>query len=278
MQINEITILKEDPETIGNFLKFVKQVIAAYNKAQREEIQTFVTQQVLELTRMRANMPNDQLTREVTKRAIEAGINKGTLGPRETTANLIKELVPTIDRQNAKPDVTTDIGSGLGNAPEVGDSGTGSIDSGSTDSNLTSPKAPQKPTVGDKGGAPTIDPTAAAAQQLSKFQQAYGVGTGANGLPTLFRDKFLNPALAGEYKSAPWAALAKELQGEIPQAVARVVANRIIQWHGSDVLGMKGDLQSLLPDKGDPEIDDQIKTLTIMIKLVEKLKKDAARK
>ena len=41
---------------------------------------------------------------------------------------------------------------------------------------------------------------------------------------------------------------------------------------------MKGDLQSLLPDKGDPEIDDQIKTMTLMIKLVQKLKKDAARK
>ena len=41
---------------------------------------------------------------------------------------------------------------------------------------------------------------------------------------------------------------------------------------------MKGDLQSLMPDKGDPEVDDQIKTITLMIALVEKLTKDAARK
>ncbi len=173
-------------------------------------------------------------------------------------------------------DQTTDIGS-LGNAPKVdGDSNAGAA-STSTDTKVNTQSAP-KLGGNNKDANPKIDTTAATAQQMSQFQKLYGVGTGSNGLPTLFRDKFLRPALGGEYKSAPWVALTKELAGEIPQAVARIVIQQIVKWHGSDVAGMRADLQSLIPDKGDPEIDDQIKTITLMIELVEKLKKDAARK
>ena len=275
MRIGDITELNESPELIAKFIKFCEELIAAYDKMSRAEIQTFVEKQVAEITKIRANMPNDQLAREITKRAIQAGLNKGIIGPPRTTADLIKELVPTIDRTTAKPDVTTNVG-GL-TSPELdgvdGPSTTSSSGNKTVNKkppNLGGPKVPD-----DK---PEIDTTAAAAQQMSRFQKLYGVGTGAEGLPTLFRDKFLRPALGGEYKSAPWEALTKELAGEIPQAVARIIINKIIRWHGSDVAGMRGDLQSLLPDKGDPEIDDQIKTMTLMIKLIEKLRKDAARK
>lgn len=276
MRVGDITAINESPELIAKFVAFCNELVAAYDKMSRAEIQTFVEKQVAEITKIRANMPNDQLAREITKRAIQAGLNKGIIGPPRTTADLIKELVPNIERTTAKPDVTTDIG-GLGNAPKVdGDTDAGAA-STSTDTKVNTQPAP-KLGGNNKDANPEIDTTAAAAQQMSRFQKLYGVGTGAEGLPTLFRDKFLRPALGGEYKSAPWEALTKELAGEIPQAVARIIINKIIRWHGSDVAGMRGDLQSLLPDRGDPEIDDQIKTMALMIKLIEKLRKDAARK
>lgn len=274
MRIGDITAINESPELIKKFVAFCNELITSYDRMSRAEIQTFVKDQVAQLTKVRANMPNDQLSREIIKRAIEAGLNKGILGPTNTTADLIKELVPNIERTTAKPDVTTDV-SGLGSAPEVDSSGV-NVDT-TTDSPAPKVAAP-KLGGGEVGASPEIDTTAAAAQQMSRFQKLYGVGTGGDGLPTLFRDKFLRPALGGEYKSAPWVALTKELAGEIPQAVARNIVQQIVRWHGSDIVGMKGDLQSLLPDKGDPEIDDQIKTMTLMIKLVQKLKKDAARK
>ena len=274
MRVGDITIINESPELIAKFVAFCNELIQSYDRMSRAEIQTFVEEQITEITRIRANMPNDQLTREITKRAIQAGLNKRILGPTNTTADLIKELVPNIERTTAKPNVTTDI-DGLGNAPKVDGDSSGGTDS-TTDRTVTTPKVPKLDGSG-KGTKPEIDTTAAAAQQMSRFQKLYGVGTGAEGLPTLFRDKFLRPALGSEYKSAPWEVLTKELAGEIPPAVARIVIRQIIRWHGSATAGMKADQQSLLPDKGDPEIDDQIKTLELMIKLIQKLRKDAER-
>lgn len=274
MRIGDITAINESPELIAKFVAFCNQLVAAYDKISRAEIQTFVKEQVAEITKVRANMPNDQLAREIIKRAIQAGLNKGILGPTSTTADLIKDLVPTIDRTVA-PKVDTTAPSGLGAAPKI--DATDGPETSDGDDQTVDITAPAKPASPEKGNAPNVD-AAQVAQQMSRFQKLYGVGTGGDGLPTLFRDKFLRPALGGEYKSAPWVALTKELAGEIPPAVARIVVQQIIRWHGSDIVGMKGDLQSLLPDKGDPEIDDQIKTITLMIALVEKLKKDAARK
>lgn len=274
MRIGDITAINESPELIAKFVTFCNELVTAYDKLSRAEIQTFVKKQVAEITKVRANMPNDQLAREIIKRAIQAGLNKGILGPTRTTADLIKELVPTIDRTVA-PKVDTTAPKGLGPAPTI-DATDGGVTSGD-DSEVEVPDSPVKPAAPKKGNAPNVD-AAQVAQQMNRFQKLYGVGTGGDGLPTLFRDKFLRPALGGEYKSAPWVALTKELAGEIPQAVARNIVQQIVRWHGSDIVGMKGDLQSLMPDKGDPEVDDQIKTITLMIALVEKLKKDAARK
>ena len=273
MRIGDITAINESPELIAKFVAFCNQLVAAYDKISRAEIQTFVKKQVAEITKVRANMPNDQLAREIIKRAIQAGLNKGILGPTSTTADLIKDLVPTIERTVA-PKVDTTAPSGLGAAPKIDATDGPETSDDSAEVDITTPVKPEAP---KKGKAPNVD-AAQVAQQMSRVQKLYGVGTGGDGLPTLFRDKFLRPALGGEYKSAPWVALTKELAGEIPPAVARIVVQQIIRWHGSDIVGMKGDLQSLLPDKGDPEIDDQIKTITLMIELVEKLKKDAARK
>ena len=271
MQINEITALREDPELIAKFQKFVQQIIAVYNKAKRDEIQTFVQNQVLELTRMRANMPNDQLTREITKRAIAAGINKDMLGPPEATANLIKELVPTIDRQAKSPEISTDTGT-----LKTPGTDTVGIDAKTTANGTSRSVAPKLPGQ-EVDQKPEVDSAVVAANDISKFQQAYGTGSDGQ-LPTLFRDKFLNPALGRDLKSAPFVALAKELEGQIPPTVASVVKDRIIKWHGGDAATMKADIQSLIPDKGNPEIDDQIKALEIMIKLITKLDKDIARK
>jgi hypothetical protein len=273
MRIGDITAINESPELIKKFVAFCNELVQAYDKMSRAEIQTFVEKQVAELTKVRASMPNDQLAREIIKRAIQAGLNKGILGPTRTTADLIKELVPNVERTTATPDVTTNVDGLGGVSPEVDSK----ISVGGKDPEVVKVK-PKAPTAINKDAGPEVDTTAQAAQQLSKFQQAYGIGTGGDGLPTLFRDKFLRPALGGEYKSAPWVALTKELAGEIPQAVARNIVQQIVRWHGSDIVGMKGDLQSLMPDKGDPEVDDQIKTITLMIALVEKLTKDAARK
>jgi len=273
MRIGDITAINESPELIAKFVAFCNELVAAYDKMSRAEIQTFVKKQVAEITKVRANMPNDQLAREIVKRAIQAGLNKGILGPTSTTADLIKDLVPTIERTVA-PKVDTTAPSGLGAAPKIDATDGPETSDDSAEVDITKPVKPAAP---KKGNAPNVD-AAQVAQQMSRFQKLYGVGTGGDGLPTLFRDKFLRPALGGEYKSAPWVALTKELTGEIPPAVARIVIQQIVRWHGSDVAGMKADLQSLMPDKGDPEIDDQIKTITLMIALVEKLTKDAARK
>ncbi len=274
MRIGDITAINESPELIAKFVTFCNELVTAYDKLSRAEIQTFVKKQVAEITKVRANMPNDQLAREIIKRAIQAGLNKGILGPTRTTADLIKELVPTIDRTVA-PKVDTTAPKGLGPAPTI--DATDGPETDGDNAEVEVPDSPVKPAAPKKGNAPNVD-AAQVAQQMSRFQKLYGMGTGGDGLPTLFRDKFLRPALGGEYKSAPWVALTKELAGEIPQAVARNIVQQIVRWHGSDIVGMKGDLQSLMPDKGDPEVDDQIKTITLMIALVEKLKKDAARK
>jgi hypothetical protein len=274
MRIGDITAINESPELIAKFVTFCNELVTAYDKLSRAEIQTFVKKQVAEITKVRANMPNDQLAREIIKRAIQAGLNKGILGPTRTTADLIKELVPTIDRTVA-PKVDTSAPKGLGAAPTI--DATDGPETDGDNAEVEVPDSPIKPVAPKKGNAPNVD-AAQVAQQMNRFQKLYGMGTGGDGLPTLFRDKFLRPALGGEYKSAPWVALTKELAGEIPQAVARNIVQQIVRWHGSDIVGMKGDLQSLMPDKGDPEVDDQIKTITLMIALVEKLTKDAARK
>ena len=274
MRIGDITAINESPELIAKFVTFCNELVTAYDKLSRAEIQTFVKKQVAEITKVRANMPNDLLAREIIKRAIQAGLNKGILGPTRTTADLIKELVPTIDRTVA-PKVDTSAPKGLGAAPTI--DATDGPETDGDNAEVEVPDSPVKPVAPKKGNAPNVD-AAQVAQQMNRFQKLYGMGTGGDGLPTLFRDKFLRPALGGEYKSAPWVALTKELAGEIPQAVARNIVQQIVRWHGSDIVGMKGDLQSLMPDKGDPEVDDQIKTITLMIALVEKLKKDAARK
>lgn len=127
---------------------------------------------------------------------------------------------------------------------------------------------PQQPDA-----APSVDTTAATAQQISRFQQAYGNGTDGQ-LPTLFRDRFLNPVL-DNLGSESMQALSDELAGEIPQAPARIVVQRLEQVYGNEQ-ELEAAAEEMRSDT-DPEIQDQVRALDLLIPLLRKLKQDAAR-
>lgn len=235
----------------------------------RQETEQFVRSQVAELTRIRRNMPNDQLIRNITQRAVEQGLNDGWR-ERGAMAAYIAELVPTIDR-SAGPEIdTTSPG-------QLSSPNTGGDDAGRTvrqDDNPTAGQAPTRIQAPTTDATPSVDSTAAAAQQLSRFQQVYGVGTGGDGLPTLFRDRFLNPVL-DNLESRTMQALSAELEGEIPQAPARVIVQRLEQTYGNEQ-ELQQAAQEMRGDT-DPEIQDQVRALEVLIPLLRKLKQDAAR-
>lgn len=243
------------------------------NAAQRAEeaakirVAEFVTAQVAELTRIRRNMPNDQLIRTITQRAVEQGLNDDFI-ERSGMAEYVAELVPTIDR-SAAPEVDTTAPA----QPQAATTGSETPTTGTAADNARTTTT--APTMAQPGAdaAPSVDTTAAAAQQISRFQQVYGNGSDGQ-LPTLFRDRFLNPAL-DNLESRTMQALSDELAGEIPQAPARVVVQRLEQVYGNEQ-ELQQAAQEMRSDT-DPEIQDQVSALELLIPLLTKLKQDAAR-
>jgi peptidoglycan hydrolase-like protein with peptidoglycan-binding domain len=237
------------------------EVAARREEAAKQATEEFVRAQVAELTRIRSNYPEDQLIRKITQDAVEQGLNDGWTEEGGMAA-YIAELVPTVDR--AAPQVDTTAPEQPGAGTTGGDSG---VDTTATDDAAVNTAAPERP------ANPANADAAAVAQQISRFQQAYGSGTDGQ-VPTLFRDKFLNPAI-DELGLTTMQALSSELQGEIPQAVARVIIQRIEQVYGNEqelqqaVQDMRGD--------SDPEIQDQVRALEVLIPLLTKLRKDEAR-
>lgn len=280
----------EEPEVTGSGRGDGNAEVAARREeAAKQATEEFVRAQVAELTRVRATMPNDQLIRTITQRAVEQGLNDDW---RENgaMAEYIAELVPTVDRTTPTPTASTD-------APTMSQPGTGD-DSGAdqltrqaTDDERAF-QAAQGITAPDADAAPSVDSTTAAAQQISRFQQAYGNGTDGQ-LPTQFRDAILNPALnyqqntpAQETQSLnAMKKLQAEVAGEIPQAVARVTIERMLQSDfGREVRGvdtfpglineLKGMVQEL---QGDPDLRTQAEYYQIKLAVIEKLMQDAAR-
>lgn len=221
-------------------------------EAAKIRVEEFVTAQVAELTRIRRNMPEDQLIRTITKNAVEQGLNDDFI-ERSGMAEYIAELVPTIDRTAAPdPDAAAQV-----------------------DPDANDPRGrDQRNTPQQPDAAPSVDSTAAAAQQLSRFQTVYGVGTGGDGLPSLFSTKFLDPALS-PLDSTTMQALSDELVGEIPPAPARVIVQRLEQAYDNEQ-ELKQAADEMRGDT-DPEIQDQVRALDILIPLLTKLKQDAAR-
>ena len=212
-------------------------VVAASDKAASQSTEEFVAAQVAELTSMRPEMPEDQLIRAVTADAVEQGLNNDW-DDNGSMAAYIAGLVPTID----------------------------------TNVNRTAPAAPG---AAPQDAAPEVDTTAAAAQQLSKFQTAYGQGRGADGLPSQFYQLFLGPVVDGDLASATAQKLSDELAGEIPAAPARVIAGRLENAHGN-AAQMKQDADSIRDDT-DPDLQDQVRALDILAPLLQKLKQAAER-
>jgi hypothetical protein len=186
---------------------------------------------------MRPEMPEDQLIRAVTADAVEQGLNNDW-DDNGSMAAYIAGLVPTID----------------------------------TNVNRTAPAAPG---AAPQDAAPEVDTTAAAAQQLSKFQTAYGQGKGPDGLPSQFYQLFLGPVVDGDLASATAQKLSDELAGEIPAAPARIIAGRLETAHG-DAAQMKQDADSIRDDT-DPDLQDQVRALDILAPLLQKLKQAAER-
>lgn len=261
----------EEPEATGSGRGDGNiEVAARREEAAKQATEEFVRSQVAELTRVRRNMPNDQLIRTVTQRAVEQGLNDGW---RENgaMAAYIAELVPTIDR-TAAPEVDTTAPAQPA-SPNTGSNDAGQLGRQAADDERAF-QAAQGITSPEVDAAPSVDTTAAAAQQLSRFQQVYGVGTGGNGLPTLFRDRFLNPAL-DTLGSRTMQALSDELAGEIPQAPARVIVQQLEQTYGNEQ-ELQQAAQEMRGDT-DPEIQDQVRALEVLIPLLRKLRQDAAR-
>ena len=241
------------------------EVAARREEAAKAATEKFVREKVAELTRIRRNYPEDQLIRKITADAVEQGLNDDW---RENgaMAAYIAELVPTVDRNDAAPEVGT-------TAPTMqqpNDGGSGpNIQSGdNAPVDTSAPARPQAPSMADRNIA--AQKTAA---QISAFQQAYGMGTDGQ-LPTLFRDRFLNPAL-DTLSLKTMKELSDELAGEIPQAVARVIVQRLEQTYGN-TQELTQAAQEMRSDT-DPEIRDQVQALDLLIPLITKLKQDAAR-
>jgi len=265
------------------------EVAARREEAARQATEEFVRAQVAELTRVRATMPNDQLIQTITQRAVEQGLNNNWR-ERGAMAAYIAELVPTVDRTTPTPTASTD--SPTLQSPEVG--GDSEVQRPST---TTTPGGSNQAVSGLGGvqepeAAPSVDSATATAQQISRFQQAYGSGSDGQ-LPALFRDRFLNPALNYQQNSPAeetqslnaMKALQAELAGEIPQAVARVTIERMLQSDfGGEVRGeatfsglineLKGMVQEL---QGDPELRTQAEYYQIKLAVIEKLMQDMAR-
>jgi len=243
------------------------EVAARREEAAKAATEKFVREKVAELTRIRRNYPEDQLIRKITADAVEQGLNDDW-AENGAMAAYIAELVPTVDRNDAAPEVGTA-------APTLGQPSAGSDDSGpniqSGDNapvDTSAPARPQAPSMADRNIA--AQKTAA---QISAFQQAYGMGTDGQ-LPTLFRDRFLNPAL-DTLSLKTMKELSDELAGEIPQAVARVIVQRLERTYGN-TQELTQAAQEMRSDT-DPEIRDQVQALDLLIPLITKLKQDAAR-
>jgi hypothetical protein len=245
---------------------------ATNDEEAKQATEEFVKAQVAELLRLRPTMPEGELIRKITKDAVEKGLNNDWV-TRDAMATYIAGLVPTIDRAalRAAPDVTTDVGGGFGDGG--GDSADNSGGGSSAADGGVDTTAPGGITTPEPDAAP--DATATAAQQLSKFQQAYGQGVGADGLPSQFGQLFLGPVVNGDLASATAQKLSDELAGEIPAAPARVIAGRLENAHGN-AAQMKQDADSIRDDS-DPDLQDQVRALDILAPLLQKLKQAAER-
>jgi peptidoglycan hydrolase-like protein with peptidoglycan-binding domain len=246
------------------------EVAARREEAAKQATEEFVKAQVAELTRMRRNYPEDQLIRKIQQDAVEQGLNKDW-AENGAMAAYIAELVPTVDRNDAAPDVDTDGPAGFGGAVGDGNADSGGA-SGAADGEVDT-DAPAAPGAAAQDAAPNPDTTAAVAAQISKFQKAYGSGTDGQ-IPTLFRDKFLNPAME-TLSLKTMKELSDELAGEIPQAPARMIVQRLENAHGN-MQELQQAAQEMRSDT-DPEIQDQVAALDILIPLMTKLTRDAAR-
>ena len=240
------------------------EVAARREEAARQATEEFVRAQVAELTRIRRNYPEDQLIRKITADAVEQGLNDDW-AENGAMAAYIAELVPTVDR--AAPEVDTSSPGGLGAAPEIGDNSAATAPGGDAEVDTTAAARPTAPSRDANVDAAQV------AQQISRFQQAYGNGTDGQ-VPTTFRDRFLNPAL-DTLGSESMKALSDELAGEIPQAVARVIIQRLENVYGNEqeLQQAKQEMQS----DTDPEIQDQVAALDLLIPLLTKLRRDEAR-
>jgi hypothetical protein len=218
---------------------------------------------------MRRNYPEGELIRKITQDAVEQGLNNDW-DDNGSMAAYIAGLVPTIDR--AAPDVDADGPAGFGGDGGAGANNSGVDPSAAADGGVDT-TAPGGITTPEPDAAP--DATATAAQQLSKFQQAYGQGVGADGLPSQFGQLFLGPVVNGDLASATAQKLSDELAGEIPAAPARVIAGRLENAHGN-AAQMKQDADSIRDDS-DPDLQDQVRALDILAPLLQKLKQAAER-
>ena len=243
---------------------------ATNDEEAKQATEEFVAAQVAELLRLRPTMPEGELIRKITQDAVEQGLNNDWAN-NGAMAAYIAGLVPTIDR--AAPDVTTDVGGNFGDGGGDGADNSGggpSAADGGVDTD-----APGGMTTPQQDAAPKVDTTAAAAQQLSKFQQAYGQGVGADGLPSQFGQLFLGPVVDGDLASATAQKLSDELAGEIPAAPARVIAGRLENAYGN-AAQMKQDADSIRDDS-DPDVQDQVRALDILAPLLQKLRQAAER-
>jgi hypothetical protein len=242
---------------------------ATNDEEAKQATEEFVKAQVAELLRLRPTMPEGELIRKITKDAVEKGLNNDWV-TRDAMATYIAGLVPTIDR--AAPDVDADGPAGFGGDGGAGANNSGVDPSAAADGGVDT-TAPGGITTPEPDAAP--DATATAAQQLSKFQQAYGQGVGADGLPSQFGQLFLGPVVNGDLASATAQKLSDELAGEIPAAPARVIAGRLENAHGN-AAQMKQDADSIRDDS-DPDLQDQVRALDILAPLLQKLKQAAER-
>jgi len=289
-RLNREQGLTDEPEVTGSGRGDGNAEVAARREeAAKQATEEFVRAQVAELTRIRRNYPEDQLIRKITADAVEQGLNDDW-AENGAMAEYIAELVPTVDRTTPTPTASTDAPT-MSQPDAGGDSGADQLARQATDDERAFQSA-QGITAPDADAAPSVDSTTATAQQISRFQQAYGNGTDGQ-LPTQFRDAILNPALnyqqntpAQETQSLnAMKKLQAEVAGEIPQAVARVTIERMLQSDfGREVRGvdtfpglineLKGMVQEL---QGDPALRTQAEYYQTKIAVIEKLMQDMAR-
>jgi hypothetical protein len=277
VKVGDTVIIDGEEATVGSTDQGTKYYVdsngdpitATNDEEAKQATEEFVRAKVAELTRMRRNYPEGELIRKITQDAVEQGLNNDW-DDNGSMAAYIAGLVPTIDR--AAPDVDADGPAGFGGDGGAGANNSGVDPSAAADGGVDT-TAPGGITTPEPDAAP--DATATAAQQLSKFQQAYGQGVGADGLPSQFGQLFLGPVVNGDLASATAQKLSDELAGEIPAAPARVIAGRLENAHGN-AAQMKQDADSIRDDS-DPDLQDQVRALDILAPLLQKLKQAAER-